>query len=118
VYETEDTLVVKVEAAGLRVDPATGALADVHVELSGDGRLLTIRGQRFEDGGERSGRVRCYRLEIYFGPFELEIPLPGDVEVEREQITGNYKDGFLTVLLPKVQREQRAPARTIPVAGE
>src|SRR5512146_1246033 len=58
VYETEESLVVKVEAAGLKVDPDTGKLADVHVDLSRDGRVLTIRGQRAEDCDECVGRVR------------------------------------------------------------
>ncbi len=118
VYETEESLVVKVEAAGLRVDPATGSLVDLHVELSPDGRVLTIRGQRMEDSEERAGRVRCYRLEIYFGAFELAIPLPGDVAVERENITGTYKDGFLMVVLPKAAAVERPVARTIPVTGD
>lgn len=118
VYETECNLVVKVEAAGLRVDPETGSLADVHVDLSQDGRVLTIRGQRLEDCDECVGRVRWYRFEIYFGPFELNIPLPGDVVVEREQIAGSYKDGFLIVVLPKVARPERAVVHTIPVTGE
>lgn len=118
VYETADNLVVKVEAAGLRVDPATGALMDVHVELSPDGRVLSIRGQRTEDSAEIAGRVRCYRLEIYFGAFELEIPLPGEVTVDRDQIVGSYKDGFLMVVLPKVARPEKTVARTIPVTGD
>lgn len=118
VYETQENLVVKVEAAGLRVDPDTGELADVQVELSGDGRVLTVRGQRVEDGDEIAGRVRCYRLEIYFGAFEIEIPLPGDVLVDRSQITGCYKDGFLMVTLPKVARPERARVRTVPIVEE
>ncbi|NLC58967.1 MAG: Hsp20/alpha crystallin family protein [Armatimonadetes bacterium] len=118
VYETEENLVVKVEAAGLRVDPDTGGLADVHVDLSPDGRVLTIRGQRVEDCDECVGRVRWYRFEIYFGPFELAIPLPGDVHVDRDRIVGSYKDGFLLVVLPKMPQAERAVARTIPVTGE
>ncbi|MBI3945855.1 MAG: Hsp20/alpha crystallin family protein [Armatimonadetes bacterium] len=115
IYETRDGLVVKAEVSGLRVDPDTGALADVHVELSADGRVLTIRGQRAEDCEDIAKRVRCYRLEIYFGAFELEIPLPGGVAVDRDQIVGCYKDGFLVVVLPKVARPERAMAHTVPI---
>ncbi|HHX41179.1 MAG TPA: Hsp20/alpha crystallin family protein [Armatimonadetes bacterium] len=118
VYETERNLVVKVEAAGLRVDPDTGSLSDVRVDLSPDGRVLTIRGQRVEDCDECVGRVRWYRFEIYFGPFEISIPLPGGVVVDREKITGSYKDGFLIVILPKVARAERSVVHTIPVTGE
>lgn len=118
VYETETDLMVKVEVAGLRVAPDTGALADMHVELSPDGRVLTIRGQRSENYQDRAGRVRCYRLEIYYGAFELAIPLPGDVTVDRDKITGAYKDGFLTVTLPKVAGPENTGVRTIPVTGE
>ncbi|MDH7569563.1 MAG: Hsp20/alpha crystallin family protein [Armatimonadota bacterium] len=118
VYETADSLVVKVEAAGLRVDPRTGELADVSVELSPEGRLLTIRGQRVEDGSDISGRVRCYRLEIYFGAFELQVPLPAEVSVDSARITGTYKDGFLIVVLPKLIRPETVEARSIPVSSE
>ncbi len=118
VYETAEHLVVKIEAAGLRTDPVTGSLADVHVELSPDGRVLTIRGQRNEDCEERTGRVRCYRLEIYFGAFELTVPLPGDLSIDRDQITGSYKDGFLVVVLPKVAQPEPTMIRTIPVSSE
>jgi len=118
VYETESSLVVKVEAAGLRIDPDTGSLADVHVDLSQDGRVLTIRGQRLEDCEECVGRVRWYRFEIYFGPFELAIPLPGDVAVDGDAIAGRYKDGFLIVVLPKVAKPEPAVVRSIPVTGQ
>ncbi len=62
--------------------------------------------------------MRWYRFEIYFGPFELAIPLPGDVHVDRDRIVGSYKDGFLLVVLPKMPQAERAVARTIPVTGE
>ena len=63
-------------------------------------------------------RPRALKFWICFGPFEISIPLPGGVVVDREKITGSYKDGFLIVILPKVARAERSVVHTIPVTGE
>lgn len=102
IYESEDTLIIKAEIAGVRAE-------DLHVALSADDRLLTIGGMRKERHGERSGQVRCHQLEIYFGPFERTVPLPHSIAVDREKLTAAYRDGFLVVTLPKLA-DRRLPA--------
>lgn len=96
VYETEEAVVVKLELAG--VDSST-----LRVRLSGDDRSLTVSGERREDESERAMRVRCYRLEIYFGPFETKVHLPPGIRYQREMVTARYNDGILTVTLPRRQ---------------
>ena len=93
-HETSDAIVVKVELAG--VDGAS-----LRVHLSRDDRYLTISGNRHETEEERAGRIRCYQLEIYFGPFERQIALPTDIRINREGITARYTNGVLVVSLPK-----------------
>ena len=87
VYETEDNLVVKVEVAGMRDD---------HFEVSVEDQVLMIRGNR-PDFNER----RAYhQMEIRFGKFEIAIGLPAGIDLDRA--TAEYKDGFLTVIFPKI----------------
>ena len=109
VHETHDSIVVKIEVSGVNADR-------MNVSLSSDGRILTISGERNEEDTERTDRIRCYQLEIYFGPFERQVILPGDARIDRDSIAANYRDGFLVVTLPK--RETPAgSSRSIPING-
>jgi HSP20 family protein len=106
-HETTDAVLVKVELAG--VDGSS-----LRVHLSSDDRFLTVSGHRHEADEERSGRIRCYQLEIYFGPFERQIPLPADIRIDREGITARYTNGMLVVSLPKRPTRSAQP-RSVPV---
>ena len=110
VHEIESGIVFKLELAGATVE-------SLSVALSGDGRQLTIGGSRTETEDERSGRVRCQQLEIYFGPFERTFVLPGDFEPDRDRITATLKHGFLTITLPRKARKV-APPRAISIEVE
>jgi len=94
IYETREAVKVKVELAGVRPD-------SIQVELSGDGRALTIRGVREDERKEAVDRILFHQMEIYLGPFERMLPLPPGAEVERENVAATFKDGFLIVSLPK-----------------
>ncbi len=107
VHEGADAVVVKVELAGVRPER-------IDVSLSSDGRLLTISGERVEEDVERTDRIRCYQLEIYFGPFERQILLPGDVRIAADAIEARFRDGFLTIVLPK-RAGLPAEPRAIPI---
>jgi HSP20 family protein len=109
-YETETALMVKVELAGIRADKLS-------IILSADDRILTIAGERLEPSIERRDRIRCYHLEIYFGAFEREIILPGNLRFDRDSISANYRDGFLVLSLPK-QAENPAGKRVIEVNAD
>lgn len=106
VYETEDEIIVKVCAAGIKP-------TEVDISLSPDGQHLTIRGNRTEDHKEKNVRRRYHQLEVYYGPFERVIHLP-DVEIDKEKLRATYKDGFLKIVLPKLKEEQ-PPSRTIEI---
>ena len=86
VFETEETIVVRVEIAGMEE-------ADISIELHE--RLLVIRGV-LQDVSER----RAYhQMEISFGEFQTEIELPNPIVAE--EVTAEYKGGFLKVILPQ-----------------
>ena len=86
VYETETSVVVKVEAAGMRDD-------DLEVIVQDD--LLLIKGAR----SDSSERRAYHQMEIPFGKFSISIKLPANVRTEGAD--AEYKDGFLTISLPK-----------------
>lgn len=96
VYETGGALKVKIELAGVKRD-------EIRVELSPDAASLTVSGIREDECSEAADRILFHQMEIYLGPFEREINLPAGVEVDRDQVTAVYRDGYLLVTLPKRQ---------------
>ncbi|MCX6059467.1 MAG: Hsp20/alpha crystallin family protein [Chloroflexi bacterium] len=90
-FETDKAYVVLVEIAGMHDDD---------FEVSLENNLLLISGTR-PDFLER----RAYQqMEIRFGKFETSVNLPGPVNIE--QARAEYKDGFLTIILPKEKSDQ------------
>ncbi|HUM16001.1 MAG TPA: Hsp20/alpha crystallin family protein [Candidatus Nitrosotalea sp.] len=87
-YETGNEVVVAAELPGLNEK-------DIHLSITGD--LLTIRGERRWTGGAED--ATHYRQERWFGKFERGFSLP--VPVETGQVKATYRDGVLTVKLPK-----------------
>lgn len=111
VCETEQALVVKAEIAGVQPDR-------INVSLSADDRILVISGVRAEDEEERRARVRCYQLEIYYGPFERHVALPPDIAIDRDNISATYRNGVLTVRIPKRVQEEAPVTRRIPIVED
>lgn len=99
VYETDDSVVVKVCVAGL--EPGRMELI-----LSSDGKFLSLRGVRAETDEDRACRTRYHQLEVYYGPFERVVSLPAEIPIDRENLSATYKDGFLKVVLPKKTTSQ------------
>ena len=107
VFETADAIVVKAEISGVKAD-------SLNVVLSGDDRILTISGERYEKEVERSDRIRCYQLEINFGPFERQIMLPANIRIKRDEIVATSREGFLVITLPK-HSGNSSESRNIPI---
>jgi HSP20 family protein len=91
VYETEETIVIRVEIGGMRED-------DFDVEL--EGRVLSIKGNRHDIPEQRG----YHQVEIRFGEFYIEIHLPAPVDARG--VTADYDNGFLLVTLPKARSRQ------------
>jgi HSP20 family protein len=91
VYETEAAHIVRVEIAGMRED-------DFEVSLEND--TLLISGTRPDFTEQRAYQ----QMEIRFGKFSTAVNLPGPVSIERAR--AEYKNGFLTVVLPKARTNQ------------
>ncbi len=90
VYETEDTILVVADLAG--VDPNSFVL-----EVSSN--KVVIRGNRCVEPPENL--LRIDRLEISAGPFELDVPLR--VPVDANQATSHYHNGLLHIEIPLVK---------------
>ena len=102
VYETEDSLIVVAEVAGLRQE-------DIRLEVAGN--VLTLRGHRpFARSGVSSENY--YRMEFPYGVFERSFALPR--AVVEDGVEAVLKDGVLTIRLPLADVVQ---GREIEVGG-
>jgi HSP20 family protein len=95
VYETDDSVVVVVEIAGLSEGDYTVTL---------NGRTLLISGER-RDPAER---LAYQQMEIRHGRFRTQVHLPWTLEPQGQQ--ASYANGFLKVVLSKAQ-VRRVPVR-------
>ncbi|RKZ27524.1 Hsp20/alpha crystallin family protein [bacterium] len=91
VKETENEIVVSAEVPGMKKE-------DIKVSLLGD--QLIISGERKMEREEKNATY--HRIERSYGKFERRITLP--CEVEENKVKATYKDGVLTVTLPKSEK--------------
>jgi HSP20 family molecular chaperone IbpA len=92
VYETPDRLIVLIEAAGVTEE-------DLSVTLFSD--LLVVEGTRDQPPFFKAGMSACHQLGIKFGEFRTEIYIP--VTVDHDNVTAEYKNGLLKIVLRKVE---------------
>ena len=90
IYEDKDKYVAKAELPGMKKE-------DIDVSL--EGNTLTISGERKQEEEKKEGDT--YRSERYFGMFQRTVTLPAAVDANKIQAT--YKDGVLTVTVPKTE---------------
>ena len=95
-YEDKDNLVIKVELPGMKRE-------DIEVSLH-EGSL-SISGERKSE--EKHKEADVYRTERFFGRFQRTVTLPAPVAADK--VKAQYKDGILTVTLPKT--EEAKPKR-------
>lgn len=86
VYETRENIIVRMEIAGLR---------DEDLEVTIQDNLLMISGSR----SDTQERKAYHQMEIPFGRFSVGIEL--SARVNTEEAAAEYKDGFLTIRIPK-----------------
>lgn len=91
VFEDEARVVVRAEIAGVRGE-------DITLIYVPERNSLLIRGVRLQE--EIPERSVTHQLEIYYGEFEREQPLP-ECGFLPNGIRAQYRNGFLTVVMPK-----------------
>ncbi len=100
VEETEDSVVVTAEVAG--VDPK-------NLDLSLCGRMLTISGEKSESNEKKT--TDSFFSERRFGSFKRVVQLPSDVA---DEVSAEHKNGVLKIRLKKTQT---SPSRKIPISA-
>jgi HSP20 family protein len=90
VHEDKDSFVVRTELPGLKRE-------DIEVSLHED--ALLISGERKAEAKPEG--VEVHRQERYYGKFQRVLTLPTPVAADK--VKAQYKDGVLTVTLPKVE---------------
>ncbi len=89
-HEDKDNFILRAELPGMRRE---------EIEISYQDGALSISGERkFE---EKSQQTETYRSERCFGRFHRTLTLPKPVQPDSAKAT--YKDGILTVVLPKTE---------------
>jgi len=91
ISETEKEIRVTAEVPGLEEN-------DIEVLLDQD--VLTLRGEKRSETEDKDRQFS----ERYYGRFERRIPI--GVKVEEDRIDARFKNGVLTVVLPKSETAQ------------
>ena len=91
IIERDNEYVLEAEVPGLKKD-------EIRIDLK-DG-VLTISGERKYEDEEKKDKYT--RVERCYGSFTRSFTLPDHVETDK--IDASYKDGVLTVTLPKGEK--------------
>jgi len=92
IYETTSEIIVKMAIPGTKPQ-------NVHVSFSND--ILTVSGYRNDDSPHE--KICFYQVEIRYGYFERNFYMPKPVDTNNTK--ASYTDGFLQIVLPKVQQK-------------
>ncbi len=95
VFEKDGNLIVKSTIAGAKPE-------DIEVSIAHD--MLTVRGHRAID--EIVNEEDYYYRECYWGNFSRSLILP--FSVQKDHVRAELKNGVLTIILPKAERQENA----------
>lgn len=95
VSESPASFTITAELPGLTAN-------DVSVDFSNG--ILSIQGDKTEGRTEKDDGTKYHIWERRSGSFQRSFPFPGGVA--EDKITADFKDGVLTVELPKAAEEQ------------
>jgi HSP20 family protein len=84
-----------------------------NIEVTADEDSLTVAAVR-DDERERSGRD-YYFCERSHGRCERRFRLPPDMEPDKAK--ARYRDGVLTITVPRKPGKKKKPSKTIPIAA-
>jgi len=93
VFQTRDSLIIKSTIAGVKPE---------NIDISIDNDVLTIRGERQME--EKTEVTDYFYQECYWGGFSRSVVLP--IEIKADEVEASIKNGFLTVILPKVKKNK------------
>lgn len=90
VHEDKNNFIVKAELPGMKRED---------IEVAWHNGTLSISGERKAETQQAEAEV--YRAERFFGRFQRTVALPAAVAAD--QVKAAYKDGILTITLPKTE---------------
>ncbi len=103
IKETADSFMVEMAVPGLKK-------SDFHLDL--DNQVLSISTATKEENEHQDENYT--RREFGYSSFKRTFTLPESVNDEK--INANYKDGILSILLPKKEEAKQKPARSIKIS--
>jgi len=89
----------------IKVTAEVPGLEQKDIEVLLDDGVLTLRGEKRSETDDKDRQFS----ERYYGRFERRIPL--GYEVEDDKVSAAFKNGVLTVALPKTERAQAKAKR-------
>jgi HSP20 family protein len=92
--EKDEEFIAKVELPGVSKD-------DVKITLQDN--VLTIRGEKKDEKETKNSNY--HRIERSYGSFQRSFALP--TSVRGDKVDAQYKDGILTIALPKADEAKR-----------
>jgi len=94
----------------IRVTAEVPGLEDKDIEVLLEDGVLTMKGEKRSETEDKDRQFS----ERFYGRFERRIPL--GYEVEDDKVSADFKNGVLTVTLPKTEKAQ-ANAKRIAING-
>lgn len=91
--DTPDAIYLKLEVPGMEAKDLDVQVTQNAVSISGE--------RKSETKTEENGVTRS---EFYYGKFQRVIPLPA--RIQNTNVTAEYKDGILNLILPKSEGEK------------
>ncbi len=91
--ETEDEIRLRLEIPGMEAKDLDIEVTETSIDISGE--------RKSESKTKAKGMVRS---EFSYGKFERVIPLPAHIQNDR--VEAEYKNGILTLTLPKTEAEK------------
>jgi HSP20 family protein len=92
-YEKDNNYVIKAELPGVKKDD---------LNISVEGNVVNLSGKKSSEHEEEGGDY--YMKESSYGSFSRSIRMPGEVDDEKAE--AEFKDGILTLTLPKKEEEK------------
>lgn len=100
VHQTDDAVIVKTMAAGVKPD-------DLDISITRD--TVTIRGVRENEHEIEEGDF--YHQELYWGAFSRTILLPCEIEAEEAEAVERH--GLLVITLPKIDKHKQTKLKVV-----
>lgn len=98
IFETDNNVVIKAELPGMNAK-------DIDVKL--ENNVLMLKGERHFE--KETKEENYHRVEREYGVFSRSFSLP--TAVNGDKVTAEYKDGVLTILLPKKEEVKPKPIK-------